>query len=163
MTVADETALSSRQRRRRMRLGVGLYPLPAYIEWQLGWYDNRKRAANAGYVLTECVSLVSALLIPLATAAHWAPGRIGALGASAAAASGIGLIFRFKHNYIACSTTLEHIRATVAKYLAMPPERRDSARLVREVSRIVLAENSEWEQAMVMADGSDIPHTGAAN
>ena len=158
VSTLDAAPLSARQRKRRLRLGVGFDPLPPYVEWELGWYDTWTRASNAGYLFSECLALFSALLVPIAAAASWGDIATAGLGAAAAAGSGIGLIFRFKSNYIARSTALEQIRATVARHLALPPERRDPARLVRDVSRVVLAETSEWHQTMVMADAAGVPH-----
>jgi hypothetical protein len=154
----DDDPLTDRRRKLRQRLGIGFDPLPPYVEWELAWYDKAARGANAGYLTSECIALFAALLVPVATAASWGSGAVALLGASAAAGSGVGLIFRFKANYIARNTALEQIRATVGRYLAAPPERRDPARLVREVSRFVLAETSDWQQAMVMADGSGPVH-----
>lgn len=126
--------------------------LPEYVRFELWWYQRAAAVAHYGHLGSQSVAILSALLVPVSSAGGWGDGWTGLLGIAAAAGSGLGLLFRFRSNFVTRSIALEQIRSAVARYAAKPPAARDDARLVAEITRIVEAETAEWQQSTATPD-----------
>jgi hypothetical protein len=124
-----------------------LGPLPPYVQFQLDWYTRAAVTAHCGYLLCDGIALVAATAVPVAVYLDWKL-IAAALGAAAAAASGIGLLACFKSNFMTRSYAVEEIRSAIAQYRAKPTVPTNDSELVDRVKTIVLAETSQWRKSI---------------
>jgi hypothetical protein len=130
--------------------------VPGYVWAERDFYRKASDISHRGYLASQCLALGAATSVSVVAAVPSAPRWVSAtLGAVAALATGIGLIFRFKDNFASRSLTLEKIRATIAAYEVTRTMTEEE--LVQEVRKHVLDETAQWKEGFL---GTTRPSSG---
>ncbi len=127
------------------------HPTIQRLEDQIQWYDRKSGHNQRMFKWLKGVTLVSGVLVPAVSYAHWGRGLAGALGVIIVIAEGLQQLNQYQANWIAYRSTAEALKHEKYLYLAgagpYASAEEPLALLAERVESLVSQEHAKWVAA----------------